>query len=86
MVSGNRLHMRAVQRAIEIAEGVFPLASYLEVPPGVVAAWLHGSADVPAAAFLKIVEIIVNRAGPRMHGAIPPALVESFRHRPAANS
>jgi hypothetical protein len=66
----NRIHMRAVQRATEIADGVIPIAAYLgEVPPG---------------AFLKVVAIIVDH-GPRMRGVIPPSLVETFKHSQAAN-
>lgn len=83
---GNRIHMRAVQRATEIAEGVTPLAMYLDVPPALVAAWIQGTNEVPQAVFLKVVEIIVEHAGPRMRGAIPPSLVQTFRHREAANS
>ena len=76
--------MRAVQRAAEIAEGMIPIALYLGVPPAVVAAWIRGTSDVPPGAFLKVVEIIVEH-GPRMRGVIPPSLVETFRHRQAAN-
>jgi hypothetical protein len=82
---GNRIHMRAVQRATEIAEGVTPLAMYLEVPPVMIAAWIQGTSEVPQAVFLKVVEIIVDHAAPRMRGVIPPSLVETFRHREAAN-
>lgn len=78
--------MRTVQRASEIAEGVAPLAQYLQVPPSVVAAWIRGSSEVPALAFLKVVEIIVDHAGAQMQGVIPPYLVQSFRHRTAANT
>jgi len=81
---GNRIHMRAVQRAAEIADGVIPIAIYLGVAPAVVAAWIKGTTDVPPGAFLKVVELIVEH-GPRMRGVIPPSLVESFKHRPAAN-
>ena len=82
---GNRIHMRAVQRATEIAEGVTPLAIYLGVPPTTVAAWIQGTSELPPAAFLKVVEIIVDHAAPRMRGVIPPSLVETFKHRKAAN-
>lgn len=82
----NRIQMRAVQRASEIAEGVTPLAMYLEVPPTSIAAWIQGTSEVPALAFLKVVEIIVDYASPRMQGVIPPSLVYSFRHRAAANA
>lgn len=81
---GNRIQMRAVQRATEIAQGVIPIAMYLGVPPALVAAWIQGTSEVPPGAFLKVVEIIVDH-GPRMRGVIPPSLVETFKHRQAAN-
>jgi hypothetical protein len=82
----NRVHMLAVQRATEIAEGIAPLAVYLGVAPGLVAAWIKGTSEVPPAAFLKVVEIIVDHGAPRMRGGIPPSLVETFKHRDAANA
>jgi DNA-binding transcriptional regulator YdaS (Cro superfamily) len=82
---GNRIQMRTVQRATEIAEGVIPLAIYLGVPPATIAAWIQGASEVPPALFLKIVEIVVDHAAPRMRGVIPPSLVETFKHRKAAN-
>jgi hypothetical protein len=81
----NLVQMRAVQRAMDIAEGVTPLARYLQVPPALIAAWIQGTSDVPAAAFLRVIEIILDHAAPRMRGVIPPSLVETFRHREAAN-
>ena len=82
---GNRIHMLAVQRATEIAEGLTHLAVYLDVPPALIMAWIEGRSEVPSASFLKVVEIIVDHAGPRMRGVIPPSLVETFRQREAAN-
>ena len=82
---GNRIQMRAVQRASEIAQGIKPLALYLGVPPSVVAAWIQGASEVPAAAFLKVVDIIVDHGASQVGGVIPPSLVEAFRHRNAAN-
>ena len=82
----NRVHMLAVQRATDIAEGIEPLAIYLGVAPGLVAAWIKGTCEVPPAAFLKIVEIIVDHGVPRVRGGIPPSLVETFKHRQAANA
>jgi hypothetical protein len=81
----NPIHMRAVQRATEIAEGVTPLAMYLQVQPALVAAWIRGTSEVPPTAFQRAVEIILDHAAPRMRGVIPPSLVETFRHREAAN-
>lgn len=83
---GNRIQMRAVQRASEIAEGIEALAVYLGVPPVAVAAWIQGTSEVPPSVFLRIVDIIVDHGAPRMRGVIPPSLVETFRHRQAANA
>ena len=82
---GDPIHMRAVQRATEIAEGVTPLAAYLQVAPVMIAAWIQGTSEVPATALLRVIEVILDHAAPRMRGVIPPSLVESFKHREAAN-
>lgn len=82
----DRIHMRAVQRAAEIFDGTGPLASYLNVPPLLITAWIQGASEVPAPAFLKVVEIIVDYDATRARGLIPPVLVASFRYRDAANS
>lgn len=82
---GNQIHMLAVQRASYLAHGISPLAAFMGVPEGLVAAWIEGKQDVPPAAFLRIVSIIVDRALPLAEGAIPPALAQSLRHREAAN-
>lgn len=79
-------HMRAVQQAVEIAGGIVPLATYLQVSPMLIAAWIQGATDVPAAPFLRIVDIIVEHEGARIRGAIPLSEVQSFKHRQAANS
>jgi hypothetical protein len=80
----DRIHMRAVQRAAEIFDGTGALASYLNVPPLLVTAWVQGASEVPASAFLKIVEIIVD-SDTRRGGMIPLNLVERFRYSTAAN-
>ena len=80
----NRIHMRAVERAVQIADGDMRLAMYLEVSPFLVNAWIEGKTDVPAAMFLKIVDIIVDYSASR-RGTIPAALVDAFKHRKAAN-
>jgi DNA-binding transcriptional regulator YdaS (Cro superfamily) len=77
--------MLAVQRATDIADGITPLALFLGVPPGLVGAWIEGRQDVPPAAFLAIVSIIIDRAIPHAEGVIPVSLAETFRHREAAN-
>lgn len=82
----NQTHMRAVQQAAEIAGGMAPLAAFFHVSPIVIAAWIQGSLDVPPAAFLRVVDIIVEHESARIRGAIPPSEVETFRHREAANS
>ena len=76
--------MRAVERAAELAQGIEALALYLGVPPAAVAAWIQGTSEVPAGPFLRVVEIIIDSGG-RMRGVIPSSLVESFKHRQAAN-
>jgi DNA-binding transcriptional regulator YdaS (Cro superfamily) len=83
---GNPIQMRAVERAIEIAEGIEALAAWLGVPPVAVAAWIHGTSEVPPAPFLKVVELIVEYGARGVRGSIPSSLVETFKHRPAANS
>jgi len=80
----NRIHMRAVERAVQIADGDMRLAMYLDVSPFLVNAWIEGKTDVPAALFLKIVDIIVDYGSPQ-RGAIPAALLDVFKHRRAAN-
>ena len=82
----NRIHMRAVQRAADIAGGLTPLARYLDISPLLVASWVHGATEVPAAAFLRIVDILVGHEEARTRGAIPASEAETFRHREAANS
>ena len=82
---GNRIQMRTVERAAEIAEGIHPLAVYLGVPTAWVASWIQGTSEVPQVAFLKVVEIIVDHGASRQRGLIPPSLVETFKHKKAAN-
>ena len=83
---GNLIQMRAVERAVEIAEGIEALALSLGVPPVAVAAWLQGTSQIPAGPFLRVVEIIVEYGGHGRRGPIPSSLVETFKHRTAANS
>ena len=82
---GNRIQMRAVERAVEIAEGIEALAAWLDVPPVAVAAWIQGTSEVPSGAFLRVVELIVDSGRRGMRGVIPSSLVETFKHRQAAN-
>ena len=82
---GERIYMRTAERATEIAEGLEPLAVYLCVPPALVAAWIRGTREIPPAAFLRMVEIIIDHGARRAGGAIPPLLVATFKHREAAN-
>ena len=77
--------MRAVHRAAEIAGGITFLAVHLDASPLSVAAWMEGTSEVPAAAFLRIVEIIVDGQCAPLRGAIPTSDAE-FRYREAANS
>ena len=82
---GNRVQMRVVERAVEIAEGIEALAMCLGVPPVAVAAWIQGTSEVPSGVFLKVVEMIVDYGERGTRGAIPSSLVETFKHRQAAN-
>lgn len=82
----NRIHMRAVERAAEIAGSRAQLARYLGVQPTLVEAWIEGALDVPGLAFLKVVEIVVDREGEHLCGAIPRCEADTFKYREAANS
>jgi len=84
---GNPIQMRAVERAVEIAEGIEALALRLDVPPPAVVAWIRGTSEVPPGPFLKVVEIIVDHGhgGCGTRGVISSSLVERFKRLPAAN-
>ena len=82
---GNRIHILAVGRASEIAGGATALAFYLKVTPATVATWLQGTGEVPLWAFLKVVEVIVERPAVRLQGATEAWEAAEFRHRVAAN-
>jgi hypothetical protein len=56
------IHKRALQRAIDLAGGVDPLAKQLNVPSTAVRFWLNGSSPLPGDVFLKIVDLILDRS------------------------
>ena len=82
---GNRVHMRAVQRAADIAGGIDRLAMYLQAPPALVWGWAQGSSELPATVFLKVVDIVIDYDASHARGAIPPSAAAMFKHRSAAN-
>ena len=82
---GNRVQMRAVQRAADIAGGIERLAMYLQTPPALVWGWMQGSSEIPATAFLKVVDIVVDYDASHLRGAIPPSAAAVFKHQRAAN-
>lgn len=56
------VHKRALQRAIDLAGGTEPLATYLKVSPTAVKFWLNASSPLPDDMFLKIVDLLVERS------------------------
>ena len=81
---GNAIHMRAIQRGCEVAGSQGSLASFLEVSPLLVSSWIHGTSEVPAGIFLKVVDLVLEHA--TLRGAIPASELQAFKHREAANS
>ncbi|HEX2197183.1 MAG TPA: hypothetical protein VHG88_00980 [Burkholderiales bacterium] len=59
------IHKRALQRAIEQAGGVEPLARELEVPVSAVRFWMSASSPLPDDVFLKLVDLLLARDGGR---------------------
>jgi hypothetical protein len=56
------VHKRALRRAIDLAGGTEPLATYLKVSPTAVKFWLNASSPLPDDMFLKIVDLLVERS------------------------
>ena len=56
------VHKRALQRAIDLAGGVEPLARHLKVPPTTLKFWLNVSSPLPDDMFLKIVDLLLDRS------------------------
>ena len=56
------VHKRALRRAIEVAGGTGPLATYLKVSPAAVKFWLNASSPLPDDMFLKIVDLLLDRS------------------------
>jgi hypothetical protein len=59
------IHKRALQRAIEQAGGVEPLARDLQVPVSAVRFWMSASSPLPDDVFLKLVDLLLARDGER---------------------
>jgi hypothetical protein len=55
------LKICALQRAAKIAGGPAPLRRYLNVSAMCLAMWMSGGAILPDDAFLKVVDLIVER-------------------------
>jgi hypothetical protein len=56
------VHRRALERGLELAGGIEPLARYLSVAPASVHYWLSGASPVPGDVFLKLVDLIIERS------------------------
>lgn len=54
------VHMRAFMRAAELAGGAEALADRLRLPRKHVRDWANGSRPVPADAFLKVVDFLID--------------------------
>ena len=54
------VHMRAFMRAAELAGGAEALAERLYFPRSQVRRWVSGEEQVPTAAFLKIVDFLID--------------------------
>jgi DNA-binding transcriptional regulator YdaS (Cro superfamily) len=54
------VHMRAFMRAAELAGGAQTLAERLCFPKSQVHRWISGEEQVPTAAFLKIVDFLIE--------------------------
>jgi hypothetical protein len=56
------IHKRALQRAIELAGGVEPLAAHLKLPPTAIRFWLNASSPLPDGIFLKLVDLLLDHS------------------------
>lgn len=54
------IHIRALQKAVEASGGRKELAARLEVKAADIEKWLSGKAEIPHAAFLRIVDVIID--------------------------
>jgi hypothetical protein len=57
----SQLRITALHRAAKIAGGPAPLRRYLNVSAVCLAMWMSGGAVLPDDAFLKLVDLIVER-------------------------
>lgn len=58
----HQVHLRALQRAAEIAGGPEALAAYLGVSGDRVSIWIKGGSRIPDDVFLKIVDLLAERS------------------------
>lgn len=56
------VHRRALERAILLSGGEEALAKHLHVDPAALRFWRLGDAPIPGDAFLKIVDLLVERS------------------------
>jgi hypothetical protein len=59
------IHSRALQKAAELLGGQARLCRHLQVPSEVLQAWIEDRAVPPQALFLRVVDVILERTGPR---------------------
>ena len=57
----NAVHVRALERAVEMLGGVDALARHLEVPARWLELWLRGTASTPPDVFLRVVDLLLDR-------------------------
>ena len=57
----SRVQVQALRRAADILGGPAPLRGYLKVSALLLTLWMSGAAAMPVGAFLKIVDLIVER-------------------------
>ena len=54
------VHIRALQKAIELSGGRKELAARLEIKTADVEKWLSGKAEIPREVFLRIVDVLID--------------------------
>jgi DNA-binding transcriptional regulator YdaS (Cro superfamily) len=58
---GNPIHERVLLRAAGILGGMDALAERLQVHPALLGMWMRGTIALPQDAFLKVVDILLER-------------------------
>jgi hypothetical protein len=54
------IHIRALNKAIEVSGGRKELAARLEIKAADIEKWLAGKAEIPEKVFLRIVDVIID--------------------------